>query len=272
MARKTVEVAGKQVVLLEEGSGEPLVYLHGYGDVHGVAGELQPFHSALASGGNRLIAPAHPGCSGSSDMAEGYTPEDVVFHYLEVFDALGLKQFNLAGHCVGGWIAAEIAVRHPEKVRRLALVGACGLFVSGEHIADIFMHSQPERGVDYSTLRHMLFSSADAPLAQRFYPDGRGNIDEEVRRYEMLRFGSYIGFKPPYFYNRFLVDRLRRAAMPACVVWGSQDHMVPVAHAHAYASGLSGAGAPVIVAGAGHAVHLEAPDAAAAAVLGLLKK
>ncbi len=272
MARRTVDIAGRQVTLLEEGSGEPLVYLHGYADVHGVAGEFQPFHSALAAAGYHVMSPAHPGCSGTSDLAEGYSPEDVVFHYLDLLDALGLKQFNLVGHCVGGWIAAEIAVRHPEKVKRLGLVGACGLFVTGEHIADIFMHSQPERGVDYSTLRHMLFSSADAPLGQRFYPDGRGNIDEEVRRYEMLRFGSYVGFKPPYFYNRFLVDRLRRASMPARMVWGAEDHMVPVTHAAAYAKGLPGAGDPLIVAGAGHAVHLEAPDATAAAIVEMLKK
>ncbi|MGE3247378.1 MAG: alpha/beta fold hydrolase, partial [Beijerinckiaceae bacterium] len=148
---------------------------------------------------------------------------------------------------------------------------ASGLFVSNELIGDIFMHSQPERGVDYTTLRQMLFSAADSPLAQRFYPDGRGDIDEEVRRYQMLRFGSYIGFKPPYFYNRSLLSRLHRASMPALIVWGAEDHMVPVAHAHAYAKGLPGSGAALLVPGAGHAVHLESPDAVAKAFADFLK-
>lgn len=264
MALKTIDVAGRTLSLLEAGSGEPLVYLHGFADVHGVAGELLPFHKALAEN-RQVFAPAHPGCAATSDLAGGYTPDDVVFHYLEAIDALGLKHFDLVGHCAGGWIAAEIAVRHPEKVRRLGLIGAAGLFVSNELIGDVFMHAQPERGIDYSTLRHMLFSSADAPLAQRYFPNGRGDIDEEVRRYQMLRFGSYIGFKPPYFYNRSLVDRLHRAAMPALVVWGAEDHMVPVTHARAYANGLPGAGEPVVVAGAGHAVHLEHPDTVAKA-------
>ncbi len=270
MARRVVDIAGRDVAVIEKGDGEPLVYLHGYADVHGVAGDLLPFHNALAAG-SRLIAPAHPGCSGSAELTGGHTPEDYVFHYLELFDALGLKDFNLVGHCVGGWLAAEIAVRHPEKVKRLGLIGATGLFVSGQYIGDIFMHSQPERGIDYTTLRHMLFSSSDCELAQRYYPNGRGDIDEEVRRYEMLRMGSFIGFKPPYFYNRSLVDRLHRATMPALVAWGADDHMVPLAHAQAYASGLPGAGDPLVLPGAGHAAHLEASDAAAKAFAAFLK-
>ncbi|MCC2096368.1 MAG: alpha/beta hydrolase [Hyphomicrobiales bacterium] len=260
MTHKVVKVAGRDVALIEQGNGEPLVYLHGFADVHGVAGEFLPFHTALAEN-NKVIAPAHPGCNGSAELRGGHTPEDYVFHYLELFDALGLNEFNLVGHCLGGWIAAEIAVRHPEKVKRLGLIGASGLFVSGEHIGDIFMHSQPERGVDYTTLRHMLFTSSDAELAQRYYPDGRGDIDEEVRRYEMLRLGSFVGFRPPYFYNRSLVDRLHRARMPALVVWGGEDHMVPVAHAQAYAKGLPGSGGPVILLDTGHAAHMEAPEA-----------
>ncbi len=264
MAGRVVQAAGRDIAVLEAGSGDPLIYLHGYADVHGVAGEFLPFHHALANG-RQLIAPAHPGCNGSSELSDGHSPEDYVFHFLEFFDALGLKAFDLVGHCAGGWLAAEIAVRHPEKVNRLGLIGASGLFISGEHIGDVFMHSQPERGVHYTSLRHMLFSSSDAELALRYYPDGRGDIDEEVRRYEMLRFGSFVGFKPPYFYNRTLIDRLYRAAMPSLVVWGSEDHMVPLAHAEAYAARLPGAGGAVVLEGAGHAVHLEAPDAAAEA-------
>ena len=270
MAHNIIKVAGRDVSILEEGSGDPLVYLHGFADVHGVDAGFLSFHNALASS-NRLVAPAHPGVDGSSELSGCHSPEDYVFHYLEVFDALGLKTFNLIGHCTGGWLAAEIAVRHPEKIKRLGLIGACGLFLPGEHIGDIFMNAQPERGVDYTTLRHMLFSSSDAALAQRYYPDGRGNIDEEVRRYEMLRFGSFVGFRPPYFYNRSLIDRLHRADMPALVMWGAEDHMVPLAHANAYASGLPGSGKAIIIEGAGHAAHLEAPDAAARVFADFLK-
>ena len=44
MTDTMVEVRGRKVALIEQGRGEPLVYLHGFADVHGVAGDFQPFH------------------------------------------------------------------------------------------------------------------------------------------------------------------------------------------------------------------------------------
>jgi pimeloyl-ACP methyl ester carboxylesterase len=257
--KRELYVRGRKVALIEAGAGAPLVYLHGFADVHGVAGELLPFHQGLAQR-HKLIVPAHPGCNGSADFDQGNKVEDYLFHYCEVFDALGLDRFALAGHCVGGWIAAEFAARYPDRVTQLALIGASGLFVPGEHIGDVFINSQYDRGTSLASLRHMLFASDKTAEALRYYPDGRGDLEEEMRRYAMLRFGSAIGFKPPYFYNRPLIERLYRAAMPAAVVWGADDHMVPVAHGRAYTERLGDAQPLKPIIGAGHAVHLEKPD------------
>jgi pimeloyl-ACP methyl ester carboxylesterase len=163
-------------------------------------------------------------------------------------------------------------VRHPERISRLVLIAACGLFVPGEPIGDVFMHAQPERGTDYRTLRTLLFSDAAAPAALRFFPNGRGDIDEEMRRYQMLRFGSFMGFKPPYFYSRPLRGRLHRATMPALVVWGDDDGMVPRAHGEAYVAGLPGARALELVQGVGHAAPLQQPQATADRVLRFLRE
>ena len=92
-----------------------------------------------------------------------------------------------------------------------------------------------------------------------------------MRRYQMLRFGSFVGFKPPYFYDRRCVDRLHRARMPAAVIWGEHDRFVPRAHGEAYAKGLpSPAGRVHIVGGAGHSAPIEAGEATAAVVGKLL--
>ena len=259
MSALTIEAAGRQVGLWREGSGAPLVYLHGFADLHGVTAEPFPFHKELAAK-RELIAPAHPGCGETAEYEDLGSVEDTVYHYLEVLDALDIDGFDLVGHCMGGWIAAEIAVRHPRRVKSLTLIGASGLFVPGAPIGDVFMMAQPARGVEYADLRKMLFSSADVPLALEMFPDGRGEVEDELRRYQMLRFGSFIGFKPPYFYNRSLINRLHRVACPALVVWGAEDHMVPLAHGEAYAEGLSGSSGLEVIPGAGHAAHLEAAD------------
>lgn len=246
----------RNVWVLEDGSGTPLLYLHGFADVHSIKEDWMPFHRAL-SHHFRVVAPAHPGCARSEDNDDIEIIEDVVFHYLEVLDALHLTRFDLVGSCIGGWIAAEIAVRHPEKIRKLALIGAAGLFVEGALIGDVFMMAQPERGSSYAGLREMLFADADHPRALELFPDGLGELEEELRRYQMLRFSSRIGFKPPYFYNHTLRNRLHRISVPTLVIWGEKDHFVPLEHGQRYASSIAAAEPLQVVPGTGHSVHVE---------------
>ena len=110
------------------------------------------------------------------------------------------------------------------------------------------------------------------PDETREFPNGRAEIETEMRRYQMLRFSSFVGFRPPYFYHRELRERLYRAAMPALVIWGEHDAMVPRAHGEAYAAELSGAKGFRLVAGAGHAAPLEAPEATADLVKEFLRE
>ena len=268
MSGSIVEVNKRRVQILEGGSGNPLLYLHGFADVHSVKESWLPFHEQLARRA-RVIAPAHPGCAQTDENKDIDGVEDVVFHYLEVLDALKLTQFDLVGSCVGGWIAAELAVRHPEKIRKLVLIGATGLFVQGALIGDVFMMAQPEYGSSYASLREMLFASADQSDALLLFPDGKGEIEDEVRRYQMLRLSSRIGFKPPYFYNHSLRNRLHRIASPSLIVWGEKDSMVPRAHGDAYAAGIPGAKF-TIVQGAGHSAQVEKPEETAQLVIEFL--
>ena len=271
MSGRLLEANGRNIWILEDGAGPPLLYLHGFVDVHSVRENWLPFHERLAERA-RVIAPAHPGCAQSDENQDVDAIEDVVFHYLEVLDALQLTRFDLVGTCVGGWIAAEIAAIHPEKIRKLVLIGATGLFVEGAPIGDIFMMAQAERGSSYAGLRSLLFANADLPQALELFPDGMGDIEEELRRYQMLRFGSRIGFKPPYFYNRSLRNRLHRISAPALIVTGEKDHMVPREHSEICARLIPGADEANVIANAGHSVHVEQPDAMARCVLNFLAR
>ncbi len=265
MSGHAIDINGRKVWLLENGDGPPLLYLHGFADVHSVKENWLPFHEQLAKNA-RVIAPAHPGCAQSDEDKDIDTVEDVVFSYLELFDALELTQFDLVGSCVGGWIAAELAVRHPEKIRKLILIGAAGLYVQGALIGDVFMNAQPEYGSSYATLREMFFSRSDHPMALELFPDGKGELEDEVRRYQMLRLSSRIGFKPPYFYNHALVNRLYRISSPTLVIWGENDHMVPRKHGVTYAERIPQAKF-IIVSTAGHSAYLENPEDVAQMIL-----
>ena len=102
--RKTIAVGTKAVRLLEGGAGAPLLYLHGAGaDV-----EWSEIHERLASR-FRVLLPAHPGFSDSTGLDEVDGIFDLVLHYTDLMDALGLDGVATMGTSLGGWIAAEIA-------------------------------------------------------------------------------------------------------------------------------------------------------------------
>lgn len=258
---RAVDVQGVSVSLLDAGQGAPVLYLHGFADVHGAVADPQPFHEALGASA-RLLAPAHPGCGASTGIERVDGVEDLVFHYLDLLDALGLERVDLVGSCLGGWVAAELAVRHPHRVGRLVLLGAVGLHVPDAPIADLFMLSQRSDFGKHTDLRRLLFRDPDLPLAVAMFPDRYAALPEEVRRYQCLSFAARIGWHPPYFYDRKLRPRLRRITVPTLIVWGREDRFVSLAHAEAYQRGIAGSRL-VMLDGSGHCVWLEEPEACA---------
>jgi pimeloyl-ACP methyl ester carboxylesterase len=234
-----------------------VLYLHGIPDLHGIEAEPMTFHRILAES-CRLIAPAHPGCAETTDDETLETMDDVVFHYLRVLDALDLGSCPIVGSGIGGWIAAEIAVRHPERVEKLALIGATGLKVSGHPIGDIFWYAQPDDGVRYDGLRDLLFAGPRSETGLEMIPDAKDDIEREMLKYKVFRFASLIGFRPPYLHNPKLRSRLDRYTNPALVLWGERDSLVPRAHAESYLDGFPDARLELI-AECGNSLVAEAP-------------
>lgn len=253
-----------KIDIREMGSGAPLLYLHGFADVHAGSVGWLPFHEQL-SRAFRVIAPAHPACAGSEEDESIESIDDVAFRYVELLDELKLDRVNLAGSCFGGWIAAELAVRHPERIHKLALIGASGLFIPGKPIGDLFWEIQSENMTEYRGLRRLLFARPDSPEAVKMFGDGRASLEVELSRYKAMRFCSRVGFSPPYFYNRKLQQRLARYKGPALVLWGEDDHMVPLEHARAYHAGLKGSKLSLL-AGSGHSPQVEKPIETASAL------
>tara|TARA_R110000787_G_scaffold27009_9_gene75224 strand:- start:523 stop:1332 length:810 start_codon:yes stop_codon:yes gene_type:complete len=268
MSMRDLTVAGRKVQLYEAGEGAPVLYLHGIADMHGAAAGPFPFHDALAKE-VKLIAPAHPGCVGSDEDNSLESIDDLMFHTLEVMDVLGLEKADIVGNCVGGWVAAEIAARNPERVGRLALIGAPGLFVSGAPIGDLFMAVQPLNG-GIADLRAMLFRDGEGDLAQDLFPDQHRDKEQGMLRYQVFRCLARFGFKPPYFYHQKLRDRLYRFKGLALVLHGADDAFVPTDHAAAYGDGFP-AGSLEAIDDAGHAVILEQPEKVAGKIAAFLK-
>src|SRR6266853_3162698 len=111
-----ITVTGARIELLDRGRGRPILFLHPHIGLDPSA----PVLAMLAEGG-RLIAPSHPGF-GHSERPAGLTAvDDLAYFYLDLMDALDLRDALVVGVSLGAWIAAAIAVKWTARIARLVL-------------------------------------------------------------------------------------------------------------------------------------------------------
>jgi pimeloyl-ACP methyl ester carboxylesterase len=239
-----LSVAGVRTHVLRGGRGAPLLVL----PPEFATNRWFPYHDALASR-FQVFAPDHLGFGESErpEWLEGI--DDLVFHYVDVLDTLGLERVSIIGTSFGGWVAAELAVAHPERVERLVLVGASGLKVDGVERFDVFAHPIEE------TLQHLFH---DQSRVAQLLPTELGP-EVIVRAYRESTTLARLAWNP-YMYNPKLARRLRRVSAPTLVVWGEQDTFLPPPHAEAYARFIPDATLQTIPQ-CGHLVPFEQTDA-----------
>jgi pimeloyl-ACP methyl ester carboxylesterase len=243
-----------RVHLLRAGSGEPVLFLHAAGG----AGEWHEFHNLLSNHCD-VIAPDHPGFGQSDDFPQLTAIDDLVYHYLDLLDALGLDRPHVVGASFGGWIAAELAAHSPHRIGSLTLLSAAGLRVPGHPVPDIFLMSP-------STLVQTLFHAPPpTPPTQPAF-----DVDAILAAYRdgtaLARF-SWV----PYLHDPKLERRLRRITAPTLVAVGDDDRLIPAAHSVLYSERIPTARLATIP-DCGHAMYFEKPAAFADLVTDFLNE
>src|SRR5215831_7276782 len=140
----TVAIRGCNIKLMRGGSGPPLLFLHGAGG----AGAWLPVMQALAEKFD-VIVPEHPGY-GASDTPDWLDSiHDLAYFYLDFLDELDLDRVHLVGISIGGWIAAELAVRDTHRLASLTLADAAGIHLPGVAQVDTFLSTDEQRIRDF---------------------------------------------------------------------------------------------------------------------------
>jgi len=251
---KTVQTRHVPVRYFEGGSGPDLVFLHGAG---GLTAE-DPFLQALAAK-HHVYAPLVPGYGDSDEAPEIRDMLDFTLHSWDVVEALGCKDPILAGHSMGGMIAAEMAAVAPNDVSRLALIAPAGLWDDAHPVADVFSTLPFE-------MPALLFHDAEAGAAM--LTAGR-NVEDPgflqtylVTNARQLGMAGRILFPIP---ERGLAQRLYRIKAKTVIVWGDSDRLISPTYAHAFKKGIAGAQL-VSIPEAGHMVTVEKPAAVVEAI------
>jgi pimeloyl-ACP methyl ester carboxylesterase len=243
MEETTRDVGGRATRIARAGRGKLVLWLH---DTRG--NQWTPGHDRLAER-CQVVAPSLPGFDDSTTLGRIDGPEDVVFWLLDLFEVLALARPVLLGCGLGGWLAAEFAVRYPERLGGLVLVDAYGLQVEGALAEDEFALTPP-------MLRPLVFADPDGALAQEWLPDAEPPERLEQALHARVA-AARLAWQFPY--SPKLRGRLPRAKVSALVVWGERDRLVPPAHARAYAEGLPDARL-ALIPDAAHYPYLEAPE------------
>jgi pimeloyl-ACP methyl ester carboxylesterase len=260
-ARRTVVVDGRDTRLLVGGDGPPLLYLHGLGgDV-----EWLEAHDRLAARFT-VYVPAHPGFAESTGIDDLDGILDYVLHYVDFLAVLGLGRVPVVGTSLGGWVAAELAALYPERVARLVLVDAVGIWIDAAPIGELFGSPPPE-------LARMLFYDQQHPIAQMMHAmTSLANVPEDFAytQLKVLETAAKIGWNP-YLHDPKLERRLRRVTAPTLVLWGRQDGLVPLVYAERWRDLIPNATLRVLE-DCGHLPPIECPERFATAVLEFLTR
>ena len=241
------------VRMLRDGKGEPLLFLHGAGGFP----PWLPFFEKLAARYEVLI-PEHPGFGKSDNPPWIRNIADLAMYYLDFLDELGAAKIHLVGHSLGGWIAAELAVRNSTRLASLTLLAPAGVRVKGITSGDNFIWSAEEAE------RNLWHDQKFADEALAHTP-----TDEEADLMLTDRFmAAKFGWEPRWF-NPALERWLHRIKVPTLVIWGEQDKLFPSAYAKAWKERIPGVRVEIIPQ-CGHRPHIERVDTAAQMVLGFL--
>jgi pimeloyl-ACP methyl ester carboxylesterase len=271
-AQRWLPVDGRAVNAIDVGVG-PVVVL-----VHGLSGNWQNWLEvipALVGAGHRVIALDLPGFGHSEMPAEPISIPGYARTIDAVVDALGVAgPAAFVGSSMGGFITAEMAISHPDRVERLVLVSAAALWNEQARARPLVVASKVSRfyapllvsGWELLARLPRLRNEALRSAGLR----NTGLISAPLA-YELLSGAGKPGFIDALqaLYDYRIRDRLPEIACPTLVVWGANDPMVPLRHAFEYEDLIPDARA-VVFPRTGHAPMLEQPERFNAALLGFL--
>ena len=233
---------------VEEGTGpEAILLLHGWPDSWY---SYSPVLSGLAVG-HRVLAIDQRGFGESDRPESGYAIDDFAADAAAFLDAVGVGAVTVVGHSMGSFVARRVAQLHPERVRRLVLIGAA---VSADNavlrgVADAVRDLPDPVPADFA--REFTAGTLHAPIPQPFF-DGLVAASRKAPAHVwQAALAGLLAFDD--------TSELGSIAVPTLVLGGVHDELFSVVEQRAITAAIPGARL-TLYPDAGHCPNWEYPD------------
>lgn len=214
------------------------------------------FVSALARR-YRVITFDNRGTGDSTKRVESISADLWARDALAVLDAVGAERVHVVGYSMGGRIAQELAVNHPERVERMLLLSSV---VGGPEAVNPYPEAMammvPDPEMDPQEFRRRNLLTISGP---GFGDDHPGRLDELLTISSEKRTHPSIVMKQVNVLRQHVVDRLPAVEAPTCIVHGDADSLVPFGNGEALHRLMPEAGF-LRLPGVGHLPTWEAPE------------
>ena len=219
-----------------QGSGRAFRLLHGGagpGSMMGLAGAL--------AARSCTVLPTHPGFDGEPRPERFARIDDLVLAYLTLIERLDLRNVVVVGNSLGGWLAAELALRTSPRIAGAVLLDAVGIDTGS-----------PARTIpdpDTTPPTELLARAFHDP--KTFAPSiAAGAALVENQR----SFRIYAG--TPFLHDPGLQARLAGMSTPTLIAWAESDRLIDLDYGRRYAAAIPGARFEVVPM-AGHLPQIE---------------
>lgn len=236
------------------GTGTPVLLIHGLGLSGGAWWRTVDALSPTL----RVITFDHRGIGRSKSLMPAFTTEAMADDAASILDELGLDSAHVYGISLGGMVAQQLALRHPERIRSLVLGatqpgGRRAVYADAEVMA--FFRRRSQLGKEEAAWASVEFNYG--PRCRAEHPD---RIAEDIERRLEQPFNAQA-YRAQLFaaamHNCYA--RLDRIEVPTFVVHGAHDRVIPAANAHLMAERLPNCRLTVLE-DSGHLYPTEAPE------------
>lgn len=254
-----VEVDGRKLAYNEVSPAEPkgTILL-----LTGLAAKRYGWYYQLDEFGRsyRTIALDHRDISDSDPFNEPYTIADLADDAATAMRALGAQRASVIGISLGGFVALQFAIRHPEQVDKLVLVstsagGATHVQPGPEALARLAPASR--ENLEVGELAKQNYAAIMGPGFAENYPQDLENI-AEIARYRQLRAPAYIRQLQAAM-GHDASQQLDRIQAPTLIIHGDVDPLVPPGNGDYLAQHIKGA-QHIVYHNVGHVPIIECPE------------